>query len=99
MPEHENGSPASQWYYAADRKKCGPVSLAQLQGLAAEGRLTPADMVLQDGMTRWQPASSVTGLFPVAPPAPEATLVLPTAAARPVVGEGSQTVQELPRRF
>lgn len=60
---HEALTPATGWYYVQDRKKVGPVLLAQLQELARSGRLQPSDMVLQDGAKQWVPAHSVNGLF------------------------------------
>src|SRR5437870_1719460 len=68
-----------EWFYVKDKKKQGPVSFAQLQGLAAQGQIAPADMVLQGGTTKWAAAESVAGLFPAAggdfpfgpPPGPE----------------------------
>lgn len=65
-----------EWFYVADRKKMGPVPFAQLQSLAAAGRLKPADMVLQGGTTKWAAAETVPNLFQAAsdylPPEPTA---------------------------
>lgn len=52
-----------QWHYIRAGKQSGPVSAADLQQLAASGRLSPTDSVWRDGMATWAPASSVKGLF------------------------------------
>lgn len=62
-----------QWYYAKGDDKRGPVSVGQLKELAANGELTPSDLVWRDGMAEWTPASSTQGLFPeqsMPPPLP-----------------------------
>src|ERR1019366_7361185 len=51
------------WYYAQNKKKMGPVSLAQLRGLLAEGVLKPADMVLQEGTQKWRPLAEIAGVM------------------------------------
>ena len=65
-----------EWYYAKDGKQEGPIGMAQLSQLAASGRLGPKDMVFKTGTTDWVEASTVAGLFPVAPPAVEASFAL-----------------------
>jgi CHAT domain-containing protein len=47
------------WYYAQDQKKMGPVSLAQLRSLRAEGGLQPEAMVFQEGTLKWRPLAEV----------------------------------------
>jgi uncharacterized protein DUF4339 len=68
----------SQWYFARDGKKQGPVTLDQLKGMAASGLLNQKDMILEDGSGKWSQAGSVQGLFdmpqPVATPMAEATV-------------------------
>ena len=54
--------PIDSWYYAQDKKKVGPVPLAQLRRLRAEGMLKPEDMVLQEGTTKWRPLAEVSGV-------------------------------------
>ena len=49
------------WYYAKNNQKHGPVTLAALEVLVASGFLAPADMLLQDGMSKWVRADSVKG--------------------------------------
>jgi hypothetical protein len=52
-----------KWYIARNKKRHGPVTWKQLQGLAATGKLHPTDMILQEGNKKWNAASSVPGLF------------------------------------
>jgi uncharacterized protein (TIGR03067 family) len=49
----------ARWFYAKDKKKCGPVSSESLHALLSRGEIQPTDMVLQEGATRWVPASSL----------------------------------------
>ena len=54
---------ASQWYYAQQGQRKGPVSDEQLRQLASVGELNPTDLVWKNGMASWGPASEVEGLF------------------------------------
>lgn len=47
------------WYFAQNKKKVGPVSLARLRRLLAEGVLKPGDMVFQEGTIKWRPLAEV----------------------------------------
>jgi hypothetical protein len=53
----------ARWYYSTGGKRQGPVSDAELQALAEEGKLRPSNHVWKKGMLNWAPASTVTGLF------------------------------------
>jgi TM2 domain-containing membrane protein YozV len=57
---------AAEWYYAHDGDRRGPVSEAEIQSLAAAGRLRPDDLVWQAGMETWTQAARVPGLLPPA---------------------------------
>jgi hypothetical protein len=57
----------SQWYYAENGIKHGPVTSRQLKALAQVGTLSPGDTVWREGMRHWQPAARIKGLFPVVP--------------------------------
>ncbi len=83
------------WFYARERQKFGPVSLAQLRQLAAGGQLQPTDMLLREGTTTWTPASALAGLFGAqpatvgmsvraasAPPTPATPPATPPSSAR-----------------
>jgi hypothetical protein len=55
---------ANEWHYTHNgQQAAAPVNSAQLKQLAVSGQLQPTDLVWQDGMTDWVPASSVKGLF------------------------------------
>src|SRR5262245_34207648 len=71
----------SEWYYARNNQQRGPVSAADLRAMAASGDLRPGDLVWQEGMTQWQPASS-RGLFPGGPTYPDAPTARPRDAER-----------------
>ena len=52
-----------RWFYAQDRQRKGPVTLAELANLLRRGELTREAMVLPEGAQQWQPVVSVKGLF------------------------------------
>jgi GYF domain 2 len=54
----------SEWHYTQNGQPAPtPVGTAQLKQLATSGLLKPDDLVWQEGMTNWLPASSIKGLF------------------------------------
>jgi hypothetical protein len=55
---------AEEWFYTNDGQQMGPVSIAALRDLAAQGSLQPADLVWTEGMSTWVPANAARGLFP-----------------------------------
>lgn len=59
---------AADWYYAKGDKQSGPVSAADLKGMAQAGELAPTDKVWKEGMEEWKAAGTIKGLFP-SPPA------------------------------
>jgi hypothetical protein len=71
---------ANEWHYTLNgQQAASPIPSAQLKQLALSGQLKPTDLVWQDGIPDWVPASAVRGLFPsgkslgdsvVLPPAP-----------------------------
>ncbi|MGB6223501.1 GYF domain-containing protein [Haloferula sp.] len=73
----------SQWYYAHDGKQSGPVPISELQRLAANGQFDPEkDLVWQEGLPDWKPASTVPELSSLIPGAtPPAATAAPTGAA------------------
>ncbi len=55
----------NEWFYTINGQPAeSPVSQSQLKQLAASGQLQPTDLIWQEGMENWAPASSVKGLFP-----------------------------------
>lgn len=61
QPLHQPAS--NPWSFARGGVPAGRVSIAELQRMAAGGQLFPNDMVWQEGMPNWVPASSIDGLF------------------------------------
>jgi hypothetical protein len=49
-------------------ERVGPLSYAELDGLAANGKLQPEDLVWQSGTADWVPASRFVAFVPKAPP-------------------------------
>jgi hypothetical protein len=55
---------ASEWYYTVNgQQSATPASAAQLKQMVASGQLQPTDLVWQEGMANWAPASTIKGLF------------------------------------
>ncbi|MFO0930701.1 MAG: DUF4339 domain-containing protein [Gemmataceae bacterium] len=55
----------AEWYYTmAGQQAAAPASVAELRQLATSGQLLPHDLVWQEGMPNWAPASTIRGLFP-----------------------------------
>ncbi|MBN1492402.1 MAG: TIGR00266 family protein [Phycisphaerae bacterium] len=65
----------AEWYYLKNGSQVGPVSDAELKRLVDQGGLVPADLVWNENLTGWTPASRVGGLFAARdggpPPQPE----------------------------
>jgi hypothetical protein len=72
----------SEWYYASNNQRLGPVSTDQLRQLATSGKLSPGDLVWKDGMGNWAAASTIPGLFP-APAAASAPIPAPQPGYAP----------------
>jgi serine/threonine protein kinase len=72
LPVEKEVAADSQWFYAQQKRKHGPVSWGQLRQLAGAGRVQPGDMILQAGGNKWLAASAIAGLFSGAEPAPRA---------------------------
>jgi hypothetical protein len=60
----------SKWYYTKDGQRQGPVTSERLKELAANGQLSPTDLVWKEGTSQWVEAQQVKGLFPEKPIAP-----------------------------
>ncbi len=56
---------SATWYYAKNKERFGPFSLAELRSLVAQGKLRPADLVWTDQLPAWTPAGKVRELFPL----------------------------------
>lgn len=86
--------PPSEWYYAHEGQQSGPVSAQELKQAADAGRLTPDDLVWQEGMKDWTPARKVKGLFESRQLAAAATAVAapPVVVATPIKAADRPTV-------
>lgn len=75
------------------------MELAALQGLTASGQLRPSDLVWSEGMSAWQPAGQVAGLFPAGatpPPLPQAAVPIGYATPGPYGGHSQPGLGEDP---
>jgi hypothetical protein len=54
----------NEWFYAKDGKQLGPISAAEIRGLATSGEFQPSDLVWRQGMPNWEPAVRIKGLLP-----------------------------------
>ncbi len=52
------------WYYSREGERHGPVTLAELRGMAQAGQLNPRqDLAWTQGMAEWKPAGEIDKLF------------------------------------
>jgi len=85
---------ANEWHYTQNGQPAPtPVSTAELKQMAASGRLQPSDLVWQDGMPNWVPASSIKGLFPAGRTRPESAAEVPVVAPADSGRERAETVK------
>ncbi len=90
-----------KWFYAQDGQQKGPVTEAEMAGLAASGAVDEQTLVWRPGMSNWQPFGEVrrvdASLPPVAPaPGPEAGTTQPDQVVCAECGQffpPDQTVQ------
>ena len=54
---------SDQWYYFANGRKLGPVSLGSLKQLADEGVIRSDSEIFREGMRDWVAAREVPELF------------------------------------
>ena len=71
------------WYFGDGGTPRGPVELAEIRRLIADGRVTPATLVWRDGFAGWLPAGQ-TELARLPPPTPAIPALPPPYAAAPV---------------
>ncbi|HEY7428600.1 MAG TPA: DUF4339 domain-containing protein [Gemmataceae bacterium] len=77
---------ANEWHYTLNgQQAAAPVSATQLKMLATSGQLKPTDLVWQDGMLDWVPASALKGLFPSGKSLGDSSVV-PPASSKPADG-------------
>lgn len=65
-------APEAIWQVGHDGKTFGPFSVEQLTERVRSGWLRPTDLVWKPGLPNWEPATTISGLFPnnVPPPLP-----------------------------
>jgi len=88
---------ADAWFVGKGSERSGPFSVDVLRDMAAGGRLAPTDLVWQEGMAAWAPATSVPGLFatfqPIAAPSlsdnPYAAPALGNDVSAPASGDAT----------
>jgi hypothetical protein len=81
----------SQWFYAKDGKQNGPVSLEELQRLLAMGSLAGGDLVWNQNMKDWLPASSVPEISTATAVSPPQNPLNPYATPGSAWNEGVAT--------
>ncbi|MFK5920968.1 MAG: DUF4328 domain-containing protein [Verrucomicrobiota bacterium] len=57
----------SDWYYAKEKQKCGPVTGVELRDLLVQGILARDSLVWTEGMDDWQPVFKVSELLESVP--------------------------------
>ena len=71
-------NPDEMWYYTVNGRQVGPVTEAQLKVLVRSGELSRTDMVWKVGMSGWDQAGHIKGLFEdrssIPPPLPHQRL-------------------------
>jgi hypothetical protein len=92
---------ANEWFYTQNGQPApSPISAVELKQLASAGQLQPTDLVWQEGMETWKPASSIKGLFPttkVDSPVSGSGVQNPSVAPRPTRPTKTDEVKPLPR--
>jgi hypothetical protein len=78
-----------QFYYLSENQQQGPVSVEELNSMAAGGRLRGSDWVWQVGTPAWVPAEKVAELV-VPPPPPAMALPVATPTRRRPGGESKR---------
>lgn len=78
---------STEWHYSIDGEKHGPVSSAELKELAANGELSPSDLIWKDGMDAWVTANKVKGLFAATSASHLPSQKIAAAPARPAAGK------------
>jgi len=58
------------WYLQKGQQRLGPMTLDAIKSMAAQGQVSPTDLVWADGMPSWQPASSQPWFYSAPPPPP-----------------------------
>jgi hypothetical protein len=79
---------SNEWFYTTNgQQAAAPVSNSQLRQMAASGQLQPTDLVWQEGLPNWMPASTIKGLF-----------AGPAIGEQPIASESPSMVQSRARK-
>jgi hypothetical protein len=84
----------AMYHVGRNGQQTGPFSIEQLKAMAASGELNPTDLVWKEGMSGWEPASTLPGVFtsassssmptaPVTPPLVQASVLPPAGVQVP----------------
>ncbi len=83
----------ADWYYSESGEQKGPVRQHQLEQMLSQGSLPGSSLVWTEGMSEWEPASTVFSMPAASPrptpiaihtPGPETAICAVTGATRPV---------------
>jgi uncharacterized RDD family membrane protein YckC len=85
-----------QWYYALNGQRQGPISQAEFEQFAREGRIKADTLVWRQGMANWLPYGSVAGAQPASSLPPVAAAA---AAAQPGVGDDTEVCVVSGKRY
>jgi hypothetical protein len=78
----------AMYHVGRNGQQTGPFSIDQLKAMAASGELNPTDLVWKEGMSGWEPASTLPGVFTSTPSsAPMSSM--PASSATPPLAHAS----------
>lgn len=73
------------YFVGKNGQQTGPFSVEQLREMAANGQLLGTDLVWKDGMSGWEPASTLAGVFSAASGSVDSPAVNPVPLAEATV--------------
>ena len=72
------------YHVGRNGQQTGPFSIEQLKAMVERGELQPTDLVWKEGMSGWEPASTVPGIFSSGP--------MPVVTSQPAAPFAQSTV-------
>jgi hypothetical protein len=78
----------AMYHVGRNGQQTGPFSIEQLKAMAAGGELNPTDLVWKEGMSGWEPASTLPGVFTSAATSTPMSS-MPVASATPPLVQAS----------
>ena len=69
----------AMYYLHTNGEQSGPYSTEQLRQMAAVRKLQSSDLLWAEGMSEWQPAATIPGIFAASPPPMAGTIPPPPA--------------------